>query len=70
MDKYSTAVVSQALIFLGYDTVSVRRFLLHSMTQDRITAVEDAIAAGFDVNRTIELAELTKDINNLENPNG
>lgn len=70
MNTYSTAVVSQALLFMGYGTVSARLFLLNSMMQDRVCVVEDAVAAGFNIKRAVELAELTRGINtnHLENP--
>lgn len=57
---YSVAVVKQALRYMGYDSQSAERFLVLSMDRDRTSIVEDAIAAGFDLERAIKLAEATE----------
>lgn len=57
---YSVAVVKQALRYMGYDSQSAERFLILSMDRDRTSIVEDAIAAGFDLDCAIKLAEATE----------
>lgn len=58
--NYSIAVVEQALKYMGYDSQAAQRFLVLSMERDRIAVVEDAVAAGFDLEVAIELAKATE----------
>lgn len=57
---YSVAVVEQALRYMGYDSQASERFLVLSMDRDRVAIVEDAIAAGFNLQQAIELAKATE----------
>lgn len=58
--NYSVAVVEQALRYMGYDSQASERFLVLSMDRDRVAIVEDAVAAGFDLQQAVKLAEATE----------
>lgn len=58
--NYSVAVIEQALRYMGYDSQASERFIVLSMDRDRVAIVEDAVAAGFDLQQAIELAKATE----------
>lgn len=49
MIVYPDGVVERALVFMGYSTANVRRFMSTAMSIDKQAIVEDAIFLGFDV---------------------
>ncbi len=64
MNVYSDGVVERALVFLGYSTANVRRFMSTAMSIDKQAAVEDAVFLGFDAEQARAL-----DIQNTANQN-
>lgn len=64
MNVYSDGVVERALVFLGYSTANVRRFMSTAMSIDKQAAVEVAVFLGFDAEQARAL-----DIQNTANQN-